>query len=106
VDPAAPALGTVIVSDPQPLSIARMIATLREGLDRRPMLFPVPEALIGLALTALGRGADRERLFGDLVASPAKLISLGWKPREPAAEALRAFAAARREPRIPEPPRP
>jgi UDP-glucose 4-epimerase len=69
-----------IVADPDPLSIPEMIAALREGLGRRPGLLPVPQALLGHALRLFGRGEAYERLAGSLVASPAALTALGWRP--------------------------
>jgi UDP-glucose 4-epimerase len=60
--------------------VPEMIAALREGLGRRPGLLPVPPKLVGLAFEALGRSEAFARLNGSLVASPAALIGLGWRP--------------------------
>src|SRR5436309_3367208 len=46
----------LIVADPEPLTIADMIASLRLGLRRKPGLIPVPPQLLELALRATGRG--------------------------------------------------
>ena len=53
---APAALGqTYIVADPEPLTLAEIIAALRAGAGRKPGLLPVPPALIGLAANAMGR---------------------------------------------------
>jgi UDP-glucose 4-epimerase len=70
----------LIVADPEPLAIPEMIAALREGLGRRPGLLPVPAALLGQAFRLFGRGEMYERIAGSLVASPAALTGLGWRP--------------------------
>jgi nucleoside-diphosphate-sugar epimerase len=69
-----------IVADPQPLTVAEMIAAMRHGLGRRPNVFPLPAALLELLLRAAGREEIYQRLSGSLVADPSALISLGWAP--------------------------
>jgi UDP-glucose 4-epimerase len=85
-----------IVADPQPLTIAAMIAAMREGLGRRPGLFPIPAPLVAGALRAAGRMQTYEPLFGSLVADVSALQRLNWIPsiatREGLAELLRAEA--------------
>jgi len=44
-----------IAADPQALTIAEMITALRGGLGRRPNVFPLPAALLGLLLRAAGQ---------------------------------------------------
>lgn len=68
----------LIVSEAEPVSVPEMIAALRAGLDRRPGLLPVPQALLDAALNLTGRGELRERLAGSLVARAAGLEWLGW----------------------------
>ena len=70
-----------IVADTEPLSIAQMMAALREGLGRSPRLLPVPETLLRVALTVSGRAEWSERLTGSLVADASALAALGWTPR-------------------------
>jgi nucleoside-diphosphate-sugar epimerase len=70
-----------IAADPQALTIAEMIAALRGGLSRRANVFPLPPALLGLALRTTGREEIYRRLSGPLIADPAALISLGWTPQ-------------------------
>jgi nucleoside-diphosphate-sugar epimerase len=69
-----------IVADPEPLTVPAMIAALREGVGRRPSLFPMPPALMAAAFRAMGRSEVYERLAGSLVASSARLQQLGWVP--------------------------
>ena len=55
-------------------------------------LFPVPPTLLRTAARAAGRMEIYERLAGSLVADPAALIRLGWKPPVTTAQALAALA--------------
>ena len=82
----------LIVADPQALSVADMLAALREGLGRRPGLIPVPPRLIALAFRAIRRTEQLERLAGSLVASPAALQGLGWVPEVETRAGLAALA--------------
>jgi nucleoside-diphosphate-sugar epimerase len=82
----------LIVADEQALTVAEMIAALRAGLGRGPALFRVPAGLVGWAARAAGRKEAFERLAGALVASPAALLSLGWRPPVATAEGLQALA--------------
>jgi UDP-glucose 4-epimerase len=83
-----------IVADEEPLSLPEMIAALRQGLGRRPGLLPVPQVLLGQALRLFGRGEAYERLAGSLVASPATLMSLGWRLRVTSRDGLANLARA------------
>ena len=71
---------TCIVSDPSPMTLGDIIAAMRAGQGRPPGLLPVPPVLIGLALKAMGRRLEWERLGGNLVANPEKLLRAGWRP--------------------------
>jgi nucleoside-diphosphate-sugar epimerase len=82
----------LIAADATPLSIPEMIAAVRGGLGRSAGLVPVPQALLRTALRASGRMEIYERLAGSLVADPAALLRLGWKPPVTTAEALAALA--------------
>jgi nucleoside-diphosphate-sugar epimerase len=70
-----------IAADPQALTIAEMIAALRAGLGRRPNVFPLPPALLEVALRAARREEIYQRLSGPLIADPSALMSLGWTPQ-------------------------
>lgn len=71
---------TFIVSDPQPVTVANLVARYRVSLGRSPWLVPVPESWIRASLKATGRGATWERIGRPLVAPPTKLLAIGWQP--------------------------
>jgi UDP-glucose 4-epimerase len=71
---------TFIVADPNPLTLAEIVAALRAGEGRSPGLLPVPSPLLAFAMKAAGRNDEWQRLGGTLVADPGKLIGAGWKP--------------------------
>jgi nucleoside-diphosphate-sugar epimerase len=68
---------TYVVADPAPLTVAEIVAALRQGLGRKPGLVAMPPALLRLGLAALGRGANWEQINGALVAEPKKLLATG-----------------------------
>jgi nucleoside-diphosphate-sugar epimerase len=70
----------LIAADPEPLSIAQMIAAMRLGLGRKPRLFRVPDAVLRASLRSLGKPDLYERLTGSLVADPSALMRAGWRP--------------------------
>jgi nucleoside-diphosphate-sugar epimerase len=82
----------LIAAEPTPLSIPEMIAAVRRGLGRSAGLLPVPPVLLRTALRAAGRMEIYERLAGSLVAEPAALLRLGWKPPVTTEQALAALA--------------
>lgn len=86
---------TYIVAHPVPISVAEMFAALRTGLGRRPKLFPVAASLFRSGLRLAGKKSASDRLFGDLVASPSKLMGTGWMPKIAPHAALAEMAAAR-----------
>src|SRR2546430_7121715 len=75
---AEPLRRPLIVADPQPLTIAEMIAALRRGLGRRPGLVPVPPGIVAAGLRAAGKSEIYTRLAGARVADPSALIHLGF----------------------------
>jgi nucleoside-diphosphate-sugar epimerase len=78
---------TFIVADPAPVTVPDLVSRYRVSLGRPPRLFPVPEKWLELLLKAAGQSATWERLGRPLVARPAKLIGMGWKPAEPPSRA-------------------
>lgn len=86
----------LIVADPEPVTLGEMITALRRGLGRGPGLLPVPGALVTAALRLLGKGEAAERLGGSLVANPAALTSLGWRPPLSTPEGLERLARTTR----------
>jgi nucleoside-diphosphate-sugar epimerase len=89
---AEPLRRPLIVADPQPLTIAEMIAALRRGLGRRPGLVPVPPGILAAGLRAAGKSEIYQRLAGALVADPSALMQLGFKPPVTTPEGLFALA--------------
>jgi UDP-glucose 4-epimerase len=69
-----------IAADPKALTVAEMIAAMRQGLGRRPNIIPLPAALLQLLFRTAGQEEIYQRLSGSLVADPSALISLGWAP--------------------------
>ena len=83
------ALGeTFLVADREPISVADMVACMREGLGRKPHLVSVPERAVRRLMASFGREADWERLSGSLVVDTAKLRALGWDSRVTARDGL------------------
>lgn len=78
----------LIVADPEPVSVADMVAAMRRGLGRRPGLFPLPPRLLRIALEAAGRPEFLDRLASPLVADTAALARLGWTARHTSAAGL------------------
>ena len=80
--PSAPSTlrRALIVADPQALTVAEMIAAMRQGMARRPSVFPFPVPLLESLLRAAGK-EEYQRLSGALVADPSALMGLGWAPQ-------------------------
>jgi nucleoside-diphosphate-sugar epimerase len=70
-----------LAADPQPLTIAQMIAAMRSGLGRQTGIFPLPAAMLKLLLRAARQEEVYQRLSGSLIADPTALINLGWTPQ-------------------------
>lgn len=85
----------VLVADPEPLTIAQMIAALRRGLGRPPGLVPVPVPLLGAALALGGRRDMFDLMARPLVVDTTALARLGWVPRIDSATALARLAGDR-----------
>lgn len=68
----------LIVAEPQPLTVPEMIAAMRRGLGRRPLLFSVPAAILESAFRLAGHLELYRRLAEPLVADPTCLMRLGW----------------------------
>ena len=79
---------TYILAHPEPISVGAMFAALREGLGQQPKGVVIPSRLLRAALAVAGKSDASEKLFGDLVASPAKLMATGWTPLVPPRSAL------------------
>jgi nucleoside-diphosphate-sugar epimerase len=82
----------LIVADPEPLTVADMIAALRAGLGRRAGLLPAPASLLEAVARLKGREEQFQRLAGSLVASPGALRRAGWQPAVATRDALAALS--------------
>ncbi len=72
---------TYLVADAEPISVAELVSAMREGLGRPPHLVRVPQGAVRRILQTVGKEADWERVSGDFVISPAKLMGIGWRPQ-------------------------
>jgi nucleoside-diphosphate-sugar epimerase len=71
---------TLIVADDAPVTVAQMIAAMRRGLGRSPLLFGVPAPVLRTSLRLVGRDELYERLTRSLVADCSALRRIGWLP--------------------------
>jgi UDP-glucose 4-epimerase len=72
---------TFLVADTEPISVADMLAAMREGLGRAPHLIRVPAGGVKRLMATFGKEAEWERLSGNFVIDAAKLRAIGWTPR-------------------------
>lgn len=70
-----------IVSNPEPITVSDIITRDRLKRGKRALLFPAPDSLLELSFGLIGQPGLWERIGRPLVASPAKLIAIGWQPR-------------------------
>ena len=85
---------TYVVADPAALTVAEIVAAVRAGLNRRPRLLPVPPALVAMACKASGRAHLWDRIGGNCIVDPAKLLAVGWRPMTDTRAGLAAAAQA------------
>ncbi|MBO0716591.1 MAG: NAD(P)H-binding protein [Rhizobiales bacterium] len=78
-----------IAADADALTVAEIVAAMRDGLGRRRNVFPMPPTLLEFLLRAIGQEESYRRMSGSLVADPSALIGLGWAPRLSTADGLR-----------------
>jgi UDP-glucose 4-epimerase len=83
---------TYIVADPLPVSLAEMIATLRQARGRSPKLVSLPQSWVGAMLRGLGKADAAERVGSALVADITKLREAGWLPPTDTRHALLRMA--------------
>ena len=86
---------TFIVCDREPITLAEMLATLREAAGGSPWLIPVPAVALKAIIALAGRPALWDRIGRELVASSAKLEKAGWSPTIETRAGLRAMVRAR-----------
>ena len=89
-----------IAADLEALTVGEMIAAMRDGLGRRPGIFPMPPVLVALLLRLLGQEEIYRRISGSLVADPSALIKLGWAPAVTASDGLRMLMRAGENPQF------
>jgi UDP-glucose 4-epimerase len=85
---------TFLVADPIPLTLPEIVTALRAGAGRSPQLLPLPSVLIGAMLKAMNRADEWDRLGGELVVDPGKLLAAGWRPAIETRAGLAAMAQA------------
>jgi UDP-glucose 4-epimerase len=85
---------TFIVCDREPITLAEMLATLREAAGRPPRLFPIPPLAVRAMIMAAGRQSLWDRIGRELVASSASLQRAGWSPPVETKDGLRAMVRA------------
>lgn len=82
--------GIYEIADAERVSLSAVIAWLREGMERRAGLLPMPVPLLRAMLAVLGRKKLIESLLEDLLLDPAPFMrTFGWTQPEKAEEAIR-----------------
>jgi nucleoside-diphosphate-sugar epimerase len=71
---------TFLVADAEPISVADLVAAMREGLRRPPHLVKVPLGGVKRLMRSFGREAEWERISGNFVIDSSKLMGIGWHP--------------------------
>jgi nucleoside-diphosphate-sugar epimerase len=71
---------TFLVADAEPISVAGIVAAMREGLGRSPHLVNMPLGAVRRLMRSFGKEADWERIAGNFVVDASKLRSIGWRP--------------------------
>ncbi|WP_108681577.1 NAD-dependent epimerase/dehydratase family protein [Methyloceanibacter sp. wino2] len=89
---------TYLVADAEPISVAGMVAAMREGLGRPPQLVKMPHRAIRRLMKSFGREADWERVCGTFEIDPAKLMATGWKPEVDSAEGIKQMMRTPQKP--------
>jgi UDP-glucose 4-epimerase len=72
--------GTFLVADAEPISVADLVAAMREGLGRPPHLVKAPLGAVMRLMKSFGKEAEWERISGSFVVDVAKLMGIGWRP--------------------------
>ena len=71
---------TFLVADAEPISVANLVAAMREGLGRPPHLVKVPLGGVKRLMKSFGKEAEWERISGNFVIDVSKLMGIGWRP--------------------------
>ncbi len=83
---------TMILADPEPLSLGEMLSALRKGLGMSARQFRLPAWLLALPFRLAGRGDLWERIGGASVAKPEAAFRLGLRVTVSARQALEQLA--------------
>lgn len=71
---------TFLVADAEPISVADLVAAMREGLGRSAHLVKVPLGGVKRLMRSFGKEAEWERISGNFVVDASKLRGIGWRP--------------------------
>jgi UDP-glucose 4-epimerase len=71
---------TFLVADSEPISVAEIVAAMREGLGRSSHLVKVPLGAVRRLMQSFGKEADWERISGNFIVDASKLMRIGWRP--------------------------
>jgi nucleoside-diphosphate-sugar epimerase len=71
---------TFLVADTEPISVANLVSAMREGLGRPPLLVGAPQGAVKRLMRTFGKEAEWERISGNFVVNPARLMGIGWRP--------------------------
>ncbi len=71
---------TYIMADPDARTVGEVVAQMRAAQGRRANIFSLPVGSLKAGLAMLGAGGIWEKIGVPLVASPKKLMALGWPP--------------------------
>ncbi|MFK4825210.1 NAD-dependent epimerase/dehydratase family protein [Paenochrobactrum sp. BZR 588] len=69
---------TYLVADQSAVTIADILAALRQGMGRKPKLVPFPHKILELAACLAGQQKAFQALTGPLMVSSQKLAQTGW----------------------------
>ena len=69
-----------LVSDDDPISVTKVINTVRSAQSRSSGQFWFPEKLTRIFLSALGKDKMASKLLDDLVVDDREIRKLGWTP--------------------------
>lgn len=89
---------TYLVADADPISVASIVAAMREGLGRPPQLVKMPHRAIRRVMKSFGREADWERVCGTFEIDPSKLMATGWTPTVASADGIKEMMHTPQQP--------
>ncbi|WOD12600.1 NAD-dependent epimerase/dehydratase family protein [Pseudomonas sp. NyZ704] len=100
IDHPAAAGQLFLVADGKDISTSEMVVALAHGMGKKPLMLPVPDALLKFGAQLLGKESLYTQLYRSLQVEPSKGRKLlGWEPKEATLESLekvgRLYAAQR-----------